>query len=386
MMHNGYSYSTYVNWDLWVPIATSILTILLTVLSVTVSTAWFKLHRTTAHHSLELAFRFSRLVLGDSIRREVEVSPPRLTLFDREVSPLATIFLATLSPSLLLPGFVSFWASFLVEETFACDPGLDCFFLSPSSFGVEHTRLPLTNCTDLDQNATVVCFQFVFDYAAGFASMGGVFVVAVVSLRVYAVLLAWLVGVMPSFRSGVRCRSCRVLCSVVGVFVFFLAPVIISVVILLAVLLVPFVNDVVFQSSERTLKFATFWFSLLFSGTLTGVCLLGTLLGTHIHRHNSFTTDVEREAEFTSSFVMTATNPLQQNPTSSGANLNSLYKSERTQAQQVPSKQDEPDPLPPKLVGSMLNSYRDVTSLPPHHTESSVLLSAPAKSADYKTT
>ena len=388
-MASGYSYSTYTNWDLWVPIVVSVSTVLLTTVAVAASLVWLKLHRSSAHHSLELAYHFARLVLGDSLQRDVKAHPPRLTLFDRTVSPTAMILLSTLSPALLVPAFVSFWASFLVDETFACDPGLDCFSRDLSSFSINRHRLSLSNCTELDDtNTTVICFQFVLDYVTGFASMGGVLVVSVVSLRVYGIVLTWLVGVMPSYtqREGERCYLCRALCSVVGIFIFFLAPIIISVVILIAVLLVPFVNEIVFQSSERTLKFATYWLSLLYCGTVSGACVLVTVLGNHLHRQGYDTTSVEHEAEITSSFILSATNPLQQEP---GRSVNAITNPStpvKTESQPVPTKYEEPDFNPPKLVGSVLTSYCDVTSLPPQHTESSLLLSAPARTADYQTT
>ena len=390
-MASGYSYSTYTNWDLWVPIGVSLLTVLLTTLPVVASLIWFKLHRSSAHHSLELAYHFSRLVLGDSLQRDIESHPHRLTLFDRQVSPVVMILLSTLSPALLVPAFVSFWASFLVDETFACDPGLDCFSRDPSSFSISHSRLPLFNCTDLDNtNTTVICFRFVLDYVAGFAAMGGVLVVSVVSLRVYGIVLTWLVGVMPSSstRRDGRCFSCQVICSVVGIFIFFLAPIIISVVVLIVVLLVPFINEIIFQSSERTLKFTTYWLSSLFSGTLTGACILVTILGNHLNKQGYDTTSVENEAEITSSFIMSATNPLQQEPGRSinGTTTTNPSTAVKTESQPVLTKYEEPDFNPPKLVGSVLNSYRDVTSLSPQHTESSLLLSAPARNADYQTT
>lgn len=390
-MTSGYSYSTYTNWDLWIPIGVSVLTILLTTLAVAASLIWFKFHRSTAHHCLELAYHFSRLVLGDSLRRDLEAHPPRLTLFDRQVSPVTMILLSTLSPILFIPAFVSFWASFLVDETFACDPGLDCFSRDPSSFAINHQRLPLFNCTDFDTTSTtVICFQFVLDYTTGFAAMAGLLVVDVISLRVYGIILMWLVGIMPSSAQGEggKCGSCRVLCSVVGIFIFFLAPIIISVIILLIVLLVSFVNEIVFQSSERTLKFATYWTSFLVSGTVTGAGILVTVLGNRLHQESyDTTTSVEHEAEITSSFIMSATNPLQQEPGRSvNATMTSLSVAVKTEAQPVPSKYEEPDFNPPKLVGSVLNSYRDVTSLSPQHTESSLLLSAPSRTSDYQTT
>ena len=386
-MSSGYSYNTYMNWDIWVPVGVSILTILFVTLIVIVSIIWFKVYRSSAHHCIELTYHFAKLVLRDALQRNLEAAPPRMTLYDRRVSPVSVILLSSLAPAVFIPSFVSFWASFLVDETYACDPGLDCFSRNSSSFVIDYQD-PLTTCTDLS-NDTVVCFQFVFDYVAGFASMGGFLVVAVISTKVYGIVLVWLVGIMPSPHDGRhgKCYSCRAVCSIVGVFSFFLAPIIIATLILSAALLQPFINDVVFQSNERVLNFAAYWSSLLFAGTVTGVCILVTVIGSHFHRANYHVSGADRdrdlEAGFSASFNMSATNPLHQSnkTATTTTNLNSLYTNSKSAPQPISSEPPAEDP--PKLVESFMSSYRDVTSLSPRHTESSQLLSA-TKSSDNK--
>ena len=218
---------------------------------------------------------------------------------------------------------------------------------------------------------------------------------AVASIRVYGIALVWLVGVMPSSHSDERgrCYSCRALCSIMGVFLFFLSPLIIASVILIIVLLQPLVNDIVFQSNERILKFTSYWSCLLFTGLMAGVCILTTVIRTHLNR-DSFSVrivDGERgiEAGVAASFNMSATNPLQQPnrpvTTTTDTNLNSLYTMCKSFPEPIVSDLDEPDFNPPKLVGSVLSSYHDVTSLPPHHSESSLLLTG-GKPSDYQTT
>ena len=375
-MNGGCSYSTYINWDIWVPIGVIILTFILTAVLVILSIISFKCYRSSAHHLIELTYQFAKLVLWDSLKRDS--APPHLTLYDRKVSPIFVALLSTLTPALFIPAFVSFWGLFLVDETYSCDPGLDCFLRDPSSFEIVDKQ-PLSNCTDVD-NDTVVCFQFVFDYTAGIAATGGFLVVAATLLRVYGILLVWLVGVMPSSygRTNGRCHPCKILCSIVIVFVFFLTPIIIAATTLIVVLLYRFINDIVFQSNEGILKFATYWSSLVYCGLVVGVCTLVVVIGNSTSS-NRYDTSSDMEARFSASFDMTANRPQQLE----SATINSTGKS---QPQPLKDEPETPELGPPPLVGSVLSSYHDVTSLPPRHSESSFLLSAGAKSADYKTT
>lgn len=392
-MDSGYNYSTYTSWDVWVPVGVSLVTIVVTTLVVVTSLVWLKFYRSSAHHLIELTYHIAKLTLGESLQRNLRAEPPTLTLYDRRTSPAFVILLSSLTPAIFIPAFVSFWASFLVDETYACDPGLDCFLQNSSYFALEPQQL-LTNCTDPD-NDTIICFQFVFDFVAGCASMGGFVVVAVTSIKVYGIALVWLVGLMPSSRSDERgrCYSCRVLCSVLGVFVFFLSPLLIASVILIIALLQPLINDIIFQSNERILKFASYWLSLLFTGIVAGVCILAAVLKKHLNRESFSVHGMDRErgieAGVTASFNMSATMPLQQPNklvTTADTNLNSLYTTCRSSPEPITSSElDEPDFNPPKLVGSVLSSYHDLTSLPPRHSESSLLLTG-GKLSDYQTT
>ena len=228
-MSSGYSYNTYMNWDTWVPIGINSLCIILATILVTTSIIWFKFYRSSAHHLIELTYQLAKLVLRDSLQRNLEAVPPRMILYDRKVSPISVILLSTLAPAVFVPAFVAFWASFLVEETYVCDPELDCFSLDSSSFATTNDQQPISNCTD-HENSTIVCFQFAFDCTSGFATAGGVLVVAVTSLKVYGILLVWLMGTVPSYHSRTkrRCYSCRALCSIISVFIVFLAPIMIT--------------------------------------------------------------------------------------------------------------------------------------------------------------
>ena len=63
------------------------------------------------------------------------------------------------------------WDIFLIDETYTCDPGLDCFT----------SGIPVQNCSVLYDPAisnvtgdpTVVCFKFAFDYVLAASAIGG---------------------------------------------------------------------------------------------------------------------------------------------------------------------------------------------------------------------
>ena len=391
-MGAGYSYNAYMNWDIWVPIGVSSVSIILTAILVITSIVWLKFYRLSAHHFIELTYQLAKLVLRDSLQRNIEAVPPRLTLYDRRVSPIFVILLSSLTPAVFFPAFVSFWDSLLVEETYSCDPGLDCFSLDPSSFSTKSNQQPISNCADHTNN-TVVCFQFVFDYSAGFATMGGVLVVAVVSLKIYGILLVWLVGLAPSSYSSQkgRCYSCKALCSILSAFVFFLAPITIAALIFIIVFLLPLPNDIVFQSNVRIVKFAAYCSALLFVGPVAGVCILTAVIGSRLKRVSYDVSDADGnrrlEAGFSESFNMSATIPRQQpsNTVTPMTNMNSIDTTAISVPHTHTNEPDEPDFSPPHLVGSVLSSYHDVTSLPPHHSESSFLLCG-ERSSSYQTT
>lgn len=69
---------------------------------------------------------------------------------------------------------ITFWGVFLIEETFACDPGLDCFPFTEA--GKELQGYPIVNCSDFESadNVTVVCYRFALKYAEGAGAAGGV--------------------------------------------------------------------------------------------------------------------------------------------------------------------------------------------------------------------
>lgn len=132
---------------------------------------------------------------------------------------------------------MSFWASFLVDETFACDPQLDCFLREPSTFLVFSSKR-LDNCTSYNgTNSTVVCFTFSFNFNNGFSSAVGFIGVAVVYCRLCVSLLiySW---ELPQKKNHNREQKCNCSCFCSWFLVLFTITVLISFAIVTSIVII----------------------------------------------------------------------------------------------------------------------------------------------------
>ena len=135
--------------------------------------------------------------------------------------------LSTINSVVLWLAFVSFWASFLIDETFAGDPQLDCFLRDPSSLIVLSSE-PLDNCTSYDStNGTVVCFQFVLDFNKGFSSAVGFIGVAVIYNKICISLLIFF-WELPQKKEQNTCIKWKAI-SWIGVVIAIFAPIVFAI-------------------------------------------------------------------------------------------------------------------------------------------------------------
>ena len=158
---------------------------------------------------------------------------------------------------------MSFWSSFVAEETFGCNPQLDCFLRDQSTFDVPSSE-PLDNCTSYDStNGTVVCFEFVFDLTRGFSSAVGFMGVAVVYCRLYIYVMLWL-REFCSNKCQMDCTNCASL----------IMQIVISIILFLIIIVVgavPFFKDVVFKTNKSRIIYFAYMSSFLYNGPLAGV-------------------------------------------------------------------------------------------------------------------
>ena len=274
-MNADINFKVYQNWNIWLPVGIGLLIIVLTIAVVISSLVRLKSDLSSQHRirSTNIAFYFAKLFLQDSLQKNKRSS--QVTLFDGAISSQLVIFLSTIAPVVFILAFFTFWSVFLFRETFSCDPKLHCFLQNPTTFVIANQPLP--NCSTTNhENNTIICFQLVLDYTAGFAAMGGVFAAAVVLLQMYSIFLVWLKGLRPSLP---LMKMIKFMCS--GI--FWLVPIICGSIILIIAFFEPTIRKIFFQNDESTLLFAVYLLALLYVGPVAGVC---TLKAAYVDSHS----------------------------------------------------------------------------------------------------
>ena len=266
-MSNGHSYDTYNKWSVVPPFLASGITLLgLAVLIIVTLIRKCKLCDTwrCSQYFVDPLFRVVKVTFGDYIKKE---DSEKFIFYSHEISSLQIFMLSTITIMVFWPTFMSFWASFIVNETFVCDPQLDCFLHDPSTLIVLSSE-PLDNCTSYDgTNGTVVCFQFVFNLTQGFSSAVGFMSVAVVYCRLYIYVMIW----------------CRKFCEQHEVCTMFVSLVmhtitsLIAISINIAVCKISFFSDVVFNTNKNTIIYLAYFFTYI--GPFAGFYIAFVLRG-----------------------------------------------------------------------------------------------------------
>ena len=261
-MSSSHSYDTYFYWSIIPPFVGSGIVLLGVVVLIKVS-AILKCNRCrSSQYFVNPLFHVVKVIFGDHINKTK--GSQKFTFYRYEVSLLQIFMFSTITLMVFGPTFMSFWVSFIANETFVCDPQLDCFLRDPSTFDVFSSE-PLDNCTSYDStNGTVVCLEFIFDLSKGFSSAVGYMSVAVVYCRLYTFIMIWLQE-FCSDKCQKNCTRC----------VFWIIPVIIipviSVFIFILSGLVPFFSDVVLKTNKSIIIFYAYMISFAYIGPMAGL-------------------------------------------------------------------------------------------------------------------
>ncbi len=139
-----------------------------------------------------------KLLFGDIFKEVSLDGKPVLTMYNRKVTYFMAqpFFVATIL--VFAGGFALFWTVFLIDESYACDPNLDCYPVLRKGF----VLLPISNCSEfqLQANVTILCYQFVFEFAEGIGAMGGLVTVVVLSVKLVTAILFWFVNSPPNVK------------------------------------------------------------------------------------------------------------------------------------------------------------------------------------------
>ena len=263
-MSSGHSYDTYNDWingPLLLGAGSTFFGILAIFVTIAIATIACKDH--FVEYVVNPLFLFARVTFGDHIK-EREYSDT-FTFYHYEVSPWHVCMISTITSVVLGPTFMSFWVSFIAEETFGCNPQLDCFLRDQSTFDVPSSE-PLDNCTSYDingTNGTVVCFEFIFDLTRGFSSAVGFMGVAVVYCRLYIYILI----LLREFCSN----KCQMDCTKYVSYIMQIVTFIIFLLIAIIVSSVPFFRDVVFKTNKSRIIYFAYMLSFVYNGPFAGI-------------------------------------------------------------------------------------------------------------------
>ena len=173
--------------------------------------------------------------------------------------------------------FISFWATFLVEETHICDRSLDCFVTNSSTLKFESApREPIQDCSLVDNNDTIVCFEFVFDVTGGLASAFGFLTFLIAYIHIVSSIT---IGLVKEVQYGDVDKQ---LCLMCGISCFPTILMIVTVAVIVVIVKVPIFSNAAFMTAESTLVFVSYTICFLYVGPLSSSVII--VVGRHHSR------------------------------------------------------------------------------------------------------
>ncbi len=208
-----------------------------------------------------------KLIYGNEINElEAKGKPTVYSLCGRRVRPwlLAMLFLIVMF--VFSCTLIAFWNTFLVDESTSCDSSMDCFALNSTTLNPISEEPITKNCTDYENdNFTIHCYKFVFNYGSALGDAGGVLVLASVIMNVQAGL--WVGASSQEGRVGWWCAVTTVL----------VLNIIASIGLLALPLLVftfPLFKETVIGTNRAQIKFFTYWSTFMCAFIFSGPILM----------------------------------------------------------------------------------------------------------------
>ena len=183
----------------------------------------------------------------------------KVTIYGRIAGPVALYFQFTLIVIVFVCSAMAFWSEFLLDKNDRCDSQMDCFAFYAENISTVQEN-PLENCTDFENNNyTIECFKFVFDYADALGNSGGVLILAKVVASLHMTLWVGLASLSPSIFT--KWKGLILSCSHFMILLF------IMVIVLIIITAVPVSG---FEFNMKSLQFfpygLAFSFVFIFSG------------------------------------------------------------------------------------------------------------------------
>ena len=153
---------------------------------------------------------------------------------------------------------ITFWNVFLIEETFACDPGLDCFFHNDSD---SDQLIAVSECSLINPNLTVVCFRFSLYFGQALGSAGGLITIASIIVRCGVIVVFFITEKVQS--SDYNCIKNHSTCILRILSVIVLLPPFLIFVFFDIALFVPDLVSVLLKTPQRKMLWVSYTLTML---------------------------------------------------------------------------------------------------------------------------
>lgn len=166
------------------------------------------------------------------------------------------IHVSSVTSLVMASTFLAFWDSFLIKQTFSCDPRLDCF-IRPSFVGIAVLHVPLESCTYDTEN--VVCFEFVYDIVGGFSSAIGVLGISVLHFNMSLTVFFWLKKMYHTRLS----KRCLKLCCRYSSYFVYSVQVLVYISWIIVIFTVPVITNIFLLSDLCGVKGVAYFWGLI---------------------------------------------------------------------------------------------------------------------------
>ena len=154
-----------------------------------------------------------KVFFKDILRKEVEVEigGRKFLVLQTRTLPLYTeSVLVTLTIWIILLCCTTCISMFEFHVSYDCNPSLDCFPFGHENKPLLELPLPIDDCLFFmsNGNGTIKCYHFVFRYAEGIGLIGGVIVLAKLTITAFSSLTFWFCDLSSMPKAITRRRIC----------------------------------------------------------------------------------------------------------------------------------------------------------------------------------
>lgn len=176
---------------------------------------------------------------------------------------------------IIMLAIITFWTIFLTEETFACDPGLDCFPFAENGSNLQDN--PIVNCSDFASadNITFICYRFVFQFVEGIGAAIGMMAFSALVVTAYTAILFCTASLLvPKNEDGDSdCDLCTSRVRCISFYLIALSPGVMGLILLVVFTQVTLLKDMFLKSFISSVQFVAYLVSFNYISVFAGFVL-----------------------------------------------------------------------------------------------------------------